>query len=741
MWWKKLGKIIWDWRGVWIVTPSVATMLILLRLSSILQIFELLALDGYFRLRPLEPRDDRILIVGIEEDDIKKLRQWPINDEILAEVINKIKAQQPKVIGLDIYRDLPVEPGYSQLKEVFETTPNLIGIENVGLEIDPPPILSEKGQVGVNDLVVDPDGKQRRALLSRPKNDTVVPSFNFLITLHYLYPEGFVPEYDENDPTIFTWGNAAFEPFKHNDGSYIQADDGGYQVLLNYRGPSNSFKIVSLSDVLDGKISPTLMQDRIVLIGATATSLNDFFYTPYSDNSITTPERMTGVEIQANIISQYLSAVLNDRKLLKTWSDPVEYFWIFLWTGISATLSWSLRYAGGSAISVEKGGAFILLVVILIGSTYLAFLQGWWIPVVPPFIALVGAGLAITSYIAYTAGSIRKTFGRYLNEEVVANLLENPKGLTMGGEKRKITILTSDLRGFTAFSERLSPEEVIKVLNFYLGYMADIITKYGGTIDEFMGDGILVLFGAPTKKEDDIQRAIACAIEMQLAMKNVNERMSKWGAQDLEMGIGINTGEVVVGNIGSEKRTKYGIVGSQVNLTYRIESNTIGGQILISESTFQEAQSMLTIDDRKMVQMKGVKEPIPIYSVVGIGGEYNLFLRKEKQEFFSISGIPTRYKILSGKQISDDLFVGSLVELSEKGGKIKLDGENKPELPKELANIKLNLLLEETNQYSDDVYAKVLSVQPQYNYFEIRFTSKPTQVSAKLDILYQQAKK
>jgi adenylate cyclase len=183
----------------------------------------------------------------------------------------------------------------------------------------------------------------------------------------------------------------------------------------------------------------------------------------------------------------------------------------------------------------------------------------------------------------------------------------------MGGERRRITMLTSDIRGFTATAEKLPPEEVIKILNFYLGHMAEVITKYQGTIDEFMGDGILVLFGAPTHRNDDAQRSVACALEMELAMTPVNQQMTAWGFAPLSMGIGINTGEVVVGNIGSEKRTKYGIVGNQVNLTYRIESYTTGGQILISENTLQEAEETVIINGTKIVQPKGIQEFITIY--------------------------------------------------------------------------------------------------------------------------------
>jgi len=224
---------------------------------------------------------------------------------------------------------------------------------------------------------------------------------------------------------------------------------------------------------------------------------------------------------------------------------------------------------------------------------------------------------------------IRQVFGRYLSDTVVATLLESPEGLKLGGERRKITILTSDLRGFTALSESLSPEQVIQILNIYLEHMADVINNYEGTIDEFMGDGILVLFGAPKPRDGDALRAVACACNMQLAMGAVNKKMKNLGLPQLEMGIGINTGEVVVGNIGSDKRTKYGIVGSPVNLTYRIESYTSGGQILISEQTLQEVKSNVKIASQKQVQPKGISKPITIYEVYGVGGTYNLYLPKE----------------------------------------------------------------------------------------------------------------
>ncbi|NEO57484.1 MAG: response regulator [Okeania sp. SIO3B5] len=334
---------------------------------------------------------------------------------------------------------------------------------------------------------------------------------------------------------------------------------------------------------------------------------------------------------------------------------------------------------------------------------------------------------------------IRKTFGRYVTDEIVSNLLETPEGLKLGGERKKITILTSDIRGFTSTSERLAPEEVVTIINFYLSSMADIITSFHGTIDEFMGDGILVLFGAPTTRENDPERAVACALAMQLAMESVNQQIEAWGLAPLEMGIGINTGEVVVGNIGSEKRTKYGVVGNQVNLTYRIESYSTGGEILISETTLQEVgEPLLRIGRRKLVQPKGVKQPINIYNITGIGGEYNLFLKEEEQIFLDLTEeIPTQYTILEGKHVAENLFLGSLVKLSAKGALVKSASQETNSIPSVFTNIKLNLFPSTSGVLTEDIYAKVLDKPVENSCFYIQFTTKPPEVKTLLDAQYR----
>ncbi len=334
---------------------------------------------------------------------------------------------------------------------------------------------------------------------------------------------------------------------------------------------------------------------------------------------------------------------------------------------------------------------------------------------------------------------IRQIFGRYLSNNVVANLLENPEGLKLGGERRRITILTSDLRGFTTLSEQLQPEEVINILNFYLEYMADVISKYHGTIDEFMGDGILVLFGAPIARENDAIRAVACACAMQLAMGAVNQKMKELGLPGLEMGIAIHTGEVVVGNIGSEKRTKYGIVGSQVNLTYRIESYTRGGQILITQQTLKEAGSDVKIEAQKQVQPKGFKQPITIYEVYGVSGFYNLYLPKEEDVFIPVpEPISLQYTILQGKHINNVIFRGSLIKLSAKGAEIRSLDPREEGFPPELSNLKLNLFtVNNPGAPTEDIYAKVLKKMGENRSFYVHFTAIPLNAQAQLDGLYK----
>lgn len=334
---------------------------------------------------------------------------------------------------------------------------------------------------------------------------------------------------------------------------------------------------------------------------------------------------------------------------------------------------------------------------------------------------------------------IRKTFGRYLSDDIVNTILESPEGLTLGGEKRTVTIMMTDLRGFTSIGERLSAENVVGMINIYLEIMTEIIMKYQGTIDEFIGDAILVIFGAPITREDDAKRAVACALEMQLAMEEVNTRNREAGFPEVTMGIGLNTGEVVVGNIGSKKRTKYGVVGSTVNLTNRIESYTIGGQILISESTLKACGPILRIDHQMGVMPKGVKEPITIYEIGGIGGDYEIFLpEKEKIELKELQHpLKIKFIILEGKHAGQNSYQGSIVKLSEKVAEI-----NAERVCRELTNLKISLFDDHGTEVIGDLYGKVsekLSESPPK--FTVTFTSVPPEVDLFLEKVQDVQKK
>jgi len=221
---------------------------------------------------------------------------------------------------------------------------------------------------------------------------------------------------------------------------------------------------------------------------------------------------------------------------------------------------------------------------------------------------------------------IRDVFGRYLTDEVAETLLDSPEGLSLGGERREITILMSDIRGFTNISSHSAPEEVVTMVNNFLSVMTEVIIAYGGTIDEFIGDAILALFGAPNAMSDHAEKAVACAIAMQQAMTRVNELNRAAGLSEIETGIGINTGEVIVGNIGSEKRAKYGVVGHHVNFTSRIESYTTGGQILVSERSMHACNGMLKTRGEMSVRPKGIDGDVKLFDVASMGEPYNISL-------------------------------------------------------------------------------------------------------------------
>lgn len=331
---------------------------------------------------------------------------------------------------------------------------------------------------------------------------------------------------------------------------------------------------------------------------------------------------------------------------------------------------------------------------------------------------------------------LKKMFGRYLSTEVMNSLLENPAALELGGERRRVTILLTDLRGFTALSERLQPEQVVHILNTYFETIVNIVMAYQGTIIEIMGDSLLVIFGAPQHMPDRTPRAIACAIEIQNAMAEINEHGLSAGLPNLEMGIGLNEADVVVGNIGSSKRSKYAVVGSGVNMASRIESYTVGGQVLCSESVLDAAGDILRIDGQQEVIPKGVDTAVTIYEVGGIAGTYNVYLQQKALPLLTLHHpIPIGYAVLEGKHVGKRHTTGTIQKLSRQGAEITVAGPVHT-----LNNLEITLQDVDPALASKALYAKVVRCGPDAtDPCEVRFTSIPPETAAYLQAHLQYA--
>ena len=322
---------------------------------------------------------------------------------------------------------IPVRSGYKELEAIFSSTPNLFAIEKVvGEKIPAPPVLRQSQQMGFADQVLDPDGKIRRALLavklSEQDNDLRY-SLAVKLALNYLEAEDLRAEEVGGKRDTIVLGKAKFERMTRNDGGYVNAEVGGYQILLNFRGDQDNFTTFTLKELLNDQIPPQQLEDRIVLIGTTAASIKDAFLTPYSLSPDGTLQLMSGVYLHANIISQILSSAIEGRPLIKTWEQQLEYIWIYTWTIVGAVITWCLR-----AYSTIILGA-ILAGICLLGICYLNFLGGWWIPSLPAMLSLSGTVIVLTLLIVERI----KQQDRLLFQRTLTLLLEAQKNYPVAG--------------------------------------------------------------------------------------------------------------------------------------------------------------------------------------------------------------------------------------------------------------------------------------------------------------------
>jgi adenylate cyclase len=301
---------------------------------------------------------------------------------------------------------------------------------------------------------------------------------------------------------------------------------------------------------------------------------------------------------------------------------------------------------------------------------------------------------------------IRSAFGRYVSPEVAQAILESPEGLQFGGTKRTVTVLMSDLRGYTRFAEQGEPEEVMEILNGYLGRMAEVVIAHGGTINEFIGDAIFAVYGAPVPHPDHAERAAATALAMQEALVDINAGHARRGLPAFEMGIGLHTGEAVVGNIGSEQRAKYAVVGSAVNVASRVESATVGGQVLLTARTLADLGTLARVGPAISLAVKGLAEPLTVHELQGLAGRFARTLPTSAPETERQVAIELALQcwVIDGKLIRPDALTGRVVRLGRREVHAHM-----AEPPAPLTNVKLQLQYPPPlDRPSDAIYAKVL---------------------------------
>lgn len=380
-----------------VLSTLAASMLVLgLRAVGALQGLELGVYDQMMRLRPTPAPDNRILVVGIDEADIQSRQEWPIEDATMAELLSVLIAAEPRAIGLDLFRDLPIGAGQADLLEQIQSHDNIFPVckisspDNPGV---PPPPATPDLQVSFSDLVVDPGGILRRSLLiAAPPADAEIMgthtcndpeaqlfSLGLQLALQYFAAEGTELELTAQQELRF--GEVVLPRLQPNMGGYRNVDAQGYQILLNYRAARTAVPQVSLTDVLSGEVDTAQIRDRIVLIGATTPEAKDEFYTPYSGGQQDS-QKMSGVVVHAQSVSQILSAVLDDRPLLWSWPTWGEALWVVIWGLGGALFAWYIRRPLTYAVVV------IALLGGLYGICYVILLQGGWIPLVPAAVAL-----------------------------------------------------------------------------------------------------------------------------------------------------------------------------------------------------------------------------------------------------------------------------------------------------------------------------------------------------------------
>lgn len=610
-----------------------------LRLAGGLQAMELAVYDLYLNVRDDDDwREDRVAVILVDDEDIRRIGQWPLTDQTLTRVVENLVAAQPRTVGFDLYRDLPVAPGTERFTRVLAAHPNVFFVMKFGgrdsPRVSPPPALAGSERVGFADLLIDPGGFVRRGLLFLDDGETLGYSFAWRLVLPYLAAKGVLPAAGDPDPEHVRLGTVTFRPLEANDGPYVQADAGGYQFPLDFKGSERPFRTFTLTEVLENTVPADALRDRIVLVGVSADSVKDLFLTPFN-HGITDSASTPGVLVHAHAVSQLLRAGLDGER-------PLAF--VPTWAGYLGMLVWSLL-AVATALRVRSLPLLTLLAgletLALLGGSYAAFLAGWWIPVVPmALMGLVSAGMSeayLSSLERHERQYLMDIFAKQVSPDVAEEMWRSREQFIEGGRLKPrlltATILFTDLHNFTPVAERLSPTELMDWLNLYMDRMAGLVMQHGGVVDDYFGDAIKANFGVPLVRQDeheideDARHAVRCALAMGDALVQMNRDWEAAGLPHISMRVGIATGEVVAGCLGSTQRMKFTTLGDIVNTAARLE--TYGkddpavtapdaiSRVLVSEETVRRLGDGFITNAVGRLKLKGKETEVTVYRVEG----------------------------------------------------------------------------------------------------------------------------
>ena len=615
--------------GVLIACVSVIGFLLGVRYLGGLESWELAVFDRLVQLQTDPGPDPRLLIVGITEADIKAMQRWPLSDATLAEVLEKLQTAKPKVIGIDLFRNIPYEPGYQKLVKQLQAA-NIISIIYLGN--NEAESISEfsglpKNRIGFIDLILDNDNTVRRNLMFRYQANKSFLSFSLRLSLVYLADKQILPKL--NSKQEYQLGKTVFSKLKSNFGGYQTINTGGsYQILLNYRS-RNIAQQVTLTEVLNNSISPDKIKDKIVLIGGIAPSLKDYFFTPYSAIEKGNPQ-MPGVLIHAQMVSQILSAVEDNKPLFWFWDEWLEILWIISWGSLGSI----------GVIKISRVGILASFIIISLGIlfsiVYIIFMQGGWIPLVAPSLAFIGTvSVTILWQIQQERQQrqiVMKLLGQQTSPEIANTLWQERDRLLqsgiLSGNKLTATILFTDIKNFSSISEQIDSEILMKWLNEYFQAMTEIIIINQGIINKFIGDGIMAVFGVPIRRTNaaeigtDAIRAVNCALAMGKRLENLNYDWKNRGLPEIKIRAGIFTGAVTAGSLGGSERLEYGVIGDSVNIASRLESYEKDRQqdlcrVLIAQETLVYLQDKFEVEYWGAIKLKGKQQAVEVYRVIG----------------------------------------------------------------------------------------------------------------------------